>query len=138
MITEEALLYHSVMMNMFLGLLFVNLLIPYFFRKNIGSEIRATRISFFLYSALLSMLAFTGIILFMLANSPWDTRLTIMTTAFFMLSGIEIARSIKLRRIWMAGGSGVLASWPFVLAEISVALFVVLFMMADMKDAVPV
>jgi len=134
---EEAVLYHSVMSKLFLGLLFANLLIPSLFKSNRSREIKMTRISFFFYSAMLSMLAFTGIILYMLMTLPWNLQMTLMSIAFLLLSGVEIARSRKLVRVWMKGESAVSYSWPYVLSEMAITGIVILLMAVEKKDAVP-
>ena len=134
---EEAVLYHSVMSKLFLGLLFANLLIPSLFKSNRSREIKMTRISFFFYSAMLSMLAFTGIILYMLMTLPWNLQMTLMSIAFLLLSGVEIARSRKLVRVWMKGESAVSYSWPYVLSEMAITGLVILSMAVEKKDAVP-
>lgn len=134
---QEALLYHVVMINLFLFLLVVNLLIPWLFRHNEMREIKATRITFFLFSSLLSMVAFTGVILFMIAELSWNTRMSLMVAAFISLAAVEIARSIKLRRLWLRDESGVSLSWRYVLIEIVIAAAMMLFTVVDKKDAIP-
>ena len=133
---QEALLYHVVTINLFLFLLVINLLIPWLFRRNEMREIRAIRITFFLFSALLSMVAFTGAILFMIAEAPWNTQMSLMVAVFIVLAGVEIARTIKLRRLWLKGESGISLSWRYVLIEIMMTSAMILFVMADKKDAI--
>ncbi len=134
---QEALLYHVVTINFFLFLLAINLLIPWLFRRDEMREIKATRITFFLFSSLLSMVAFTGVILFMIAELSWNTRMSLMVAAFIALAGVEIARSIKLRRLWLRDESGVSLSWRYVLVEIVITAAMILFTMVDKKDAIP-
>ena len=134
---NEAILYHSVMIKMFLGLLFLNLILPSLFKSDIHREVKATRISFYLFSALLSMMAFTGTIVYMLMDIPWNIGLSLMVFAFIVLAAIEIMRSRKLVGVWVQGESGVRYSWPYVLSEIVITAAVVLYMIIEKKDAVP-
>ncbi len=134
---QEALLYHVAMINFFLFLLAINLLIPWLFRRNEMREIKATRITFFLFSSLLSMVAFTGVILFMIAELSWNTRMSLMVAAFIALAGVEISRSVKLRRLWLEDESGVSLSWRYVSVEIMIATAMILFTIVDKKDAIP-
>ena len=134
---QEALLYHVVTINFFLFLLAINLLIPWLFSRDEMREIKATRITFFLFSSLLSMVAFTGVILFMIAELSWNTRMSLMVAAFITLGGIEIARSMKLRQLWLRDESGVSLSWRYVLVEIVIAAAMMLFTVVDKKDAIP-
>lgn len=119
---EEASLYHSVMAQLFLLLLLVNLLLPSLFKKERIREVRAVRMSFFLFSALLAMTAFTGMIHFMLMDIPWHPEMTGMVLLFLLLSAAEIMRSRKLRDAWLRGEDGVTASRPWVLIEIAMTL----------------
>ena len=134
---EEALLYHSVMVKILLFTLFADLLLPYFFRGNRASEIKTTRISFFFYSAILVMTVFSGTILYMLMDIPWGGKMSLMVIAFVLLSGVEIARSRKLVKVWTAGKSGIPFSWPYILTEIVITGLIMLYMAMEKKDAVP-
>ena len=133
----EIALYHSGMVNIFLFMLFVNLLIPYLFRRKRYREIKATRITFFFFSALISMVAFTGIVLYIMMDTSWSIEITVMSAAFVVLSALEIVRSRKLVKAWRADSSGASSSWPYVAAEILITLSVVLFELIGKKDAVP-
>lgn len=135
---EEALLYHAVMIKLFLVMLFVNLFVPSLFKGNRVKEIKLTRITFFLFSALLSMVAFTGIILYMLARLSWSHGMSLMVAVFFVLAALEIARSQKLKKVWISGESGVAFSWRYVLLEIAVTAAMVLVMVWEKKNAVSV
>ena len=134
---EEALLYHSIMVKLFLALLFVNLAIPSLFRSNSVRMIKMTRMSFFLFSALLAMVAFTGMILFMLMSVPWSMGMTGMVVVFLLLSVAEIIRSRKLREAWLKGESGISVSWPWVLIEITMTAVMIFAAALEGKDAVP-
>ena len=134
---QEALLYHAVTIKVFLFLLVINLLIPWLFRRNEMRGIKATRITFFLFSSLLSMVAFTGVILFMISEVAWNIRMSLMVATFIALTGAEIARSIKLRQLWLSDESGVSLSWRYVLVEIVITAAMILFTIIDKKDAIP-
>ena len=134
---QEALLYHVVTIKVFLFLLVINLLIPWLFRGNEMREIKATRITFFIFSALLSMAAFTGVILFMIAEISWNMRMSLMVAVFISLAAVEIARSMKLRRLWLRDESGVSLSWRYVLVEIVMTAAMILFTIVDKKYAIP-
>jgi len=134
---EEAVLYHAVMIKIFLFLLLINLLIPSLFKSNRAREIKGTRISYFLFSALLAMTAFTGMILYMLMDIPWNLEMTSMVAIFLLLSAIEIARSRRLRRAWLEGESAVSFSWRYVVLEIVLTIAAMLVFAIEKKDAVP-
>ncbi|MEA3492582.1 MAG: hypothetical protein U9R27_11850 [Campylobacterota bacterium] len=126
---QETLLYHVVTIELFLLFLFVSLFIPLLFKREKVAEIRATRISYFIFSALLSMVVFTGAILYLLAEMAWSIDMTLMAIASILLSGVEIARSIRLKKSWLAEESAISLSWRYVLAEIMIVILMMIFMM---------
>jgi len=134
---EEALVYHSAMVKVFLVMLFVNLVIPFLFKSNSVKAIKMTRMSYFLFSALLAMVAFTGMILFMLMDAPWSMGMTGMVVVFVLLSAVEIIRSRKLREAWLKGENGIAVSWRYVLIEIAMASAMIIAAIWEKKDAVP-
>ena len=134
---EEALVYHSAMVKVFLVMLFVNLVIPFLFKSNSVKAIKMTRMSYFLFSALLAMVAFTGMILFMLMDVPWSMGMTGMVVVFVLLSAVEIIRSRKLREAWLRGENGIAVSWRYVLIEIAMASAMIIAAIWEKKDAVP-
>jgi len=83
------------------------------------------------------MVAFAGLVLFMIAEVSWNMRMSLMVAAFIVLAGIEIARSIKLRHLWLRGKSGISLSGRYVLIEIAVTAAMILFTFVDKKDAIP-
>jgi hypothetical protein len=134
---EEALLYHTVLSKIFLVLLAMNFFVPWFFRKEWRKEIRPTRITFFLFWAVLAMVAFSGMILWMLAKSPWSLEITAMTMSMGVLMIFEIARVKAINKAWMAEKSAFEISGKWVLSEIAVVIMVIL-MMSGGSVAIPV
>jgi len=133
---EEAMIYHSVIIKIFLVLLLFNLVIPFIIQKEIAREMRWMRTSFFLFSGLLTMILFSGMITFMILDVPWSLSMTLMVLSFFVLSGLEITRSQKLHKLWMLSKSGASLSWKYVLLEITIMALMVLFVILEKKGAI--
>ncbi len=133
---EETLLYHAVTIKIFLAILFINLLIPIITKSERAREVKWTRISFFFFSGLLTMIAFSGVILMMVLEMPWNLSMTIMLIAFVLLTILEIARSRTLHKIWMLSESGASISWKFVLLEIVIVAMMVILMIMEKKGAI--
>jgi hypothetical protein len=133
---QEAFSYHSVLTYMFLVLLAINLYIPWGFRDNLAKEIKVTRISFFLFSAMISMVAFTGVTLFLIAKDSWNIMITLMMVAFVLLSALEVARSKRLTRLWRVGDNAALTSWRYVGAQILITLSMIAISLYRGTDAV--
>jgi len=125
---QESLLYHAVMIKILLGFLIINLTIPLFFRESSISAIRAVRIGSFIYSALLTMAIFTGMILYMLGEVPWNLEMSLMVVASILLSAIEIVKIRKLKREWMAERSLKKISWIYISVEIVIVSGIVIMM----------
>ncbi|MEA3454883.1 MAG: hypothetical protein U9R26_00100 [Campylobacterota bacterium] len=134
---QEALVYHSVMIKLFLVLLAINLWVPWIFKSNIMKEVKATRITFFFYSSMVTMVAFTGAVLVLIAEIPWSLGISLMVVSWVFLSIVEIVRSVKLTRLWREGKSAVSMSWRYVMVEIAITVMMILFSTLDHKDAVP-
>ena len=133
---EETLFYHSITIKIFLVILVFNLLIPMITQSNRATEIRWTRVSFFLFSGLLSMVAFTGMILMMLLEMSLNLTVIIMIVALVLLVVLEFYRARGLHRLWMVSESGVYLSWKFVVLEIVVVAIMVVLMIMEKKGAV--
>jgi len=133
---EETLLYHSITVKIFLAMLFINLLVPILTKSERSREIKWTRMTFFVYSGFLAMMAFSGMILYMLLEIPWNLTMTIMVIAFVILAILEIARSRALHSVWMMSESGVSLSWKYVMIEIIVIAAMVVLMIMEKKGAI--
>ena len=116
---QESLLYHAVIIKIFVGLLLLNMLIPLFFKNGSIASIRAVRISVFVYAALLTMTAFTGLIVFMLGAFPWDLNMTLMVLLFVVLSVIEFFRIKRLKELWIAEQNMFVTSVKYILPELA-------------------
>jgi len=133
---EETLLYHAVIIKIFLAMLCINLLIPFISQSDRAREVKWTRISFFFFFGLLTMVAFSGLILWMLLEIPWNISMSIMLIAFILLATLEILRNKSLHRVWMVSESGASISWKFVLVEIVIVALMVLLMIMEKKGAI--
>lgn len=116
---QEALLYHALIIKIFVALLLFNIAIPLLFKNASIARIKAVWISLFLYFALLTMIAFSGLILYMLGSSPWDLYITFMVLLFLFLSLLEYFRIKKLKRVWIEKQSMFLPSLQYILVELA-------------------
>ncbi len=133
---EETLFYHSITIKIFLVMLVINLFIPAITQSTRAIEIKSTRVSFFLFSGLLAMVAFTGMIAMMLMEMSFNLTIIIMVVALILLTLLEVYRSRELHKLWTVSESGVSTSWKFVLLEIVVVAIMVALMIMEKKGAV--
>jgi len=125
---QESLLYHAVIIKMFLWFLILNIVLPMLFKKDSVIGIKAVRVSAFIYSALLTMVAFTGMILFMLGTTPWSMDMTLMVILFIILATIETIRIKKLKSLWMQEKSMVASSAIYIIFEIALVATMIYIM----------
>jgi len=125
---QESLLYHAVIIKIFLWFLILNIALPMLFKKDSVIGIKAVRISVFIYSALLTMVAFTGMILFMLGSIPWSLEMTLMVILSIVLATIETIRIKKLKALWMEERSMVASSAIYIILEISLVALMIYIM----------
>ena len=135
---QEALLYHTVTIKLFFALLVINLWMPKLFSQNIIKEVKATRISFFFFWALLTMVAFTGAVLILIAELPWSIWMSLMVAVWILLSVLEIIRSRKLTQFWREGQSAVSISWRYVVAEMMIMALMFTIAIMKSKDAISI
>jgi len=133
---EEAIFYHSVIVKIFLVLLLFNLLVPVIFNRNITTEMRWTRVTFFIFSGFLSMTLFSGLMAYMFMNIHWNMIMTLMVLSFIVLTGLEIVRSRELHKLWMLSKSASSISWKYVLLEIMVVAVIVLLVILEKQGAI--
>jgi len=125
---QETLLYHSVLVKIFFLFLFVSLALPWLFKGVASSQIKAVRISFFLFFAILTMVAFSGMVLLLIAGTSWNLQIGLMVGALVFLAGLEIARSRKLTRLWREGEDILRLSSKLVAIELAITLCMVALM----------
>ena len=133
---QEAILYHTVTIELFFALLVINLWLPKLFSRDIIKEVKATRISFFFFSAMLTMVAFTGAVLILIAKLPWSIWMSLMVVVWILLSALEIIRARKLTQLWREGQSAVSVSWRYVAAEMLIMAMMLLIATWESKDAI--
>ncbi len=133
---QEAILYHTVTIELFFALLVINLWLPKLFSRDIIKEVKATRISFFFFSAMLTMVAFTGAVLMLIAKLPWSIWMSLMVVVWIILSALEIIRARKLTQLWGEGQSAVSISWRYVAVEMLIMAMMLLIATLESKDAI--
>jgi hypothetical protein len=136
--SEEILAYHAMITRLFAGLLLLNLVVPSLFGGQLTREILATRLGFYFYAALLSMVIFTGLILYLVAGHPWRLSLWLMVAASLLLIYLEIRRVKALAQCWYRHRrSGASVSWRYVAMELLITACMIVWMVAERRGALP-
>jgi hypothetical protein len=116
---DEIIGYHLWTAEGLLIVMLINLIVPYLLRQEMVRMVFWTRVGYFAFWALWSMVIFGGLIawLFTLRHLPLPV-ITMMVVAT-VVAFIEGYRAIKLRRIWIRGGDGIVFNTQWVGIEIA-------------------
>jgi len=133
---QEILLYHSMLIKIFLALLVINALVPFLSRATIATQMRNTRISFFVYFGFLTMVAFTGLVAIMVLEYPWGHAMTLMVFSFGLLIALEVMRAKKLHKRWMISESAANISLMYVAGQIVIVAAMTVLMIMEKKGAI--
>jgi hypothetical protein len=95
---ESMLFTHSILVKLFLAFLVVGMLTPLLTVKNPQGLKKAGLIYTFLFQALATMVAFSGIVLFFVAEYSMSTPIIIMIAVWVVMMYIEI-RKYKLIKV---------------------------------------
>jgi hypothetical protein len=112
------------------GLLMVmllNLAVPYMLRTNALRSIFWTRVGYFSFWALWSMVVFGGLITWVFTLRHWPATVIVMVAVAAAVAVIDGWRAIKLRRFWAEGQSGLIYNTRQVGIEIVLTLAMLLY-----------
>jgi len=87
---------------------------------------------------MLTMVAFTGVVLILIAKLPWSIWMSLMVAVWVLLSILEIIRSRKLTQLWREGQSAVSISWHYVVAEMIIMALMFVIAIWKSKDAISI
>ena len=120
--------YHLFLVEIFLGVVFFNLIIHYFLQNNLLKMVKWVRIGYFTFWALWSMVAFSGLIVFVFMKQPLNLPVILMIVATIILPILDGYRAIKLRSIWLnSGESGFKFSAKVLMLEILIIAITTIF-----------
>jgi len=98
---EEMLVTHSILVNAFLGFLVAGLLIPFLTAKNPLGFRKSAFIYTMIFQAIITMVAFAGIVAVFAGDLPWELTTIIMVAVWGLMMMIEIKKykAIKLANL---------------------------------------
>ena len=137
---EEMVLYHAVLIYTMFGVLMVGMSLP-FLSSICNKTIKRIRIYMFVSHALLTMIAFTGLIAFVFAKMSMSIEIITMIVAFFVMVMVEV---LKYKQILKAGNSEGCAKTSrtttllYTLINIAIITGLVLYKIMEAKSAISV
>jgi hypothetical protein len=99
--------YHRHLVEGWLLVMLFNLLVPWVFKDVDVKRVFYTRIGYFAFWALWSMVVFSGLMVWIFAGRPMHFSVEIMMMASLLLPVLDGYRAIRLKRIWLAESKGV-------------------------------
>ncbi len=98
--------YHRHLVEGLLLILLLNLSLPWILQSSPEKRIFYTRVGYFAFWALWSMVAFSGLMVWLFAGRP----LTLPVIGMLILTGLlpllDIYRAVRLKRLWLSGSTG--------------------------------
>jgi len=118
--------YHRHLVEGLLLILLLNLLLPGLLRSSPEKRIFYTRIGYFAFWALWSMVAFSGLMVWLFAGRPMNAPITVMIAATVILPLLDGYRAIRLKRLWLSGSTGLGLNSAVVGLEFALTIGVIL------------
>jgi len=98
--------YHRHLVEGLVLILLLNLSLPWVLRSSAERRIFYTRIGYFAFWALWSMVAFSGLMVWLFAGRPLTPPVTAMLALAGLLPLLDIYRALRLKKIWLSGSEG--------------------------------
>jgi len=117
--------YHNTLVLVFVGVLVLNIALPYIYRANAVKFIKYTRIGYFVFWALWAMVLFGGLVVFMFQKQALPLHVIAMIVATIAIAVIDGYRAIKQGRIWR-GSKGEDLAFGFSSKMVVVELLIVI------------
>ena len=95
---EEILWYHTATINLFLLTIIISLILPTLYYNRAYILVKWSKIYSFVYYGLISMVAFDGMIMLIVAKRDMGINIILMIIAFIVLIMLEIYKSIELKK----------------------------------------
>jgi len=95
---DEILWYHTTTINLFLLTIIISLILPTLYYNRANILVKWSKIFSLTYYGLVSMIAFDGMIMLIVAKRDMGINIILMIIAFVLLIMLEIYKSIELKR----------------------------------------
>jgi len=94
---EEMLMTHSVLVKAMLGFLVIGLFIPMMKKEPLGFR-KASFIYTMVFQALMTMIAFAGVIALVMGNLDFGLSIILMLVVFAIMMGLEIVKYKRIKK----------------------------------------
>ena len=114
--------YHRHLVEGLTLVILLNLFLPMMLRAIPSKRIFWTRVGYFAFWALWSMVLFSGLIVFVFMKQPMNPAIIAMLSVSVLLPLLDAYRAIRLKRIWISGEDGLSFSMKILMAELLLVL----------------
>ena len=136
---EEMIFYHAILLKAMLGVLIVGMIIP-FLSAECSKTIKRMRIYMFVSHALITMIAFTGLIAFVFGKIDMNFSIIMMIVAFLAMIMIEVLKYKKVLRTGTSQGcakTGRASVIIYTVLNIAIIAGLVIYKIMEAKSAIP-
>ena len=135
---EEMIFYHAILLKAMLGVLVVGMIIP-FLSSECSKTIKRMRIYMFVSHALITMIAFTGLIAFVFGKVDLKIDIIVMIISFLTMIMIEVVKYKKLLRTGTSEGcakTGRASVIIYTILNIAIIAGLVVYKIMEAKSAI--
>jgi len=125
---DEIIAYHRILVEILLGVVLLNIILPPLLKNSIEKMVFWTRIGYFAFWMFWSMNIFAGLIVFMFTGRELTLSVILMIALSLLLGIMDGYRAIGNKKRWMQGLDTTRFSTAILLAE--TALIVLVFWVA--------
>ncbi len=118
---------HELLVKILLGVMVLNILIPYLIKNNPIKTIWWSRVGFFTFWAFWAMAAFTGLVIFAFLKAKVSASIAFMIATTIILAFLDGFRAIKITKIWRSGDLGLKFNTIVLLIEIAILIATTIF-----------
>ncbi len=118
--------YHRHLVEIMVFIFLLNMLLPFILRNFVEKSIFWTRVGYFAFWGLWSMVAFSGLIVWLFARHPMNLSIISMLALLVLLPILDIYRAIKLKRLWLLEQNGLSFNTIVVGLELILTIAVIL------------
>ncbi len=118
--------YHRHLVEIMVFIFLLNMLLPFILRNFVEKSIFWTRVGYFAFWGLWSMVAFSGLIVWLFARHPMNLSIISMLALLVLLPILDIYRAIKLKRLWLLEQNGLSFNTIVVGVELILTIAVIL------------
>jgi len=138
---DEMVLYHYILVKVLLGLLVLEMIIP-FLGSDSSKVIKRIRIYMFVFHGLVTTVAFSGLVAFIFGKMSFDLSIFIMIVVYILLTVLESIKYLKTLKLARESNTSIqkirAISIKYILVNILLIVVLIVWKTVEHGSAVPI